>query len=309
MQRTDLEHIIRASANVTGFDTLIVIGSQAVLAQFPGAPVILTLSEEADVYAPEDPETSDLIDGALGAGSAFHKTHKVFADGVSPRTATTAPGWRSRLFPLCNANTQWATGWCIDTHDLAIAKYIAGREKDMRFNGGLWSHSMIDHDTLNERLERTPITPGQREAVLSRIRSHQPLHGTERTLRPTAAAVSTMRRLDTAHGMLRHDLRDCALSYLSTSDKHEAAHKLTALSGIAPGALDKAATRIARSVQDTAVRETNTPTPSPQLWDRCLDALDQRADDLARAIAFYAWSAMAQRDDSHARATPRKDPP
>ena len=54
------------------------------------------------------------------------------ADGVSPNTATLPAGWGDRLTPIQNANTNGATGWCIEVHDIAIAKYAAGREKDLR---------------------------------------------------------------------------------------------------------------------------------------------------------------------------------
>jgi hypothetical protein len=38
MTRAQLEHVIRAAADIADDDEIIVIGSQAVLAQFPAAP-------------------------------------------------------------------------------------------------------------------------------------------------------------------------------------------------------------------------------------------------------------------------------
>jgi hypothetical protein len=38
MQRHQLEHIIRAAAGITGADRFVIIGSQALLGQFPQAP-------------------------------------------------------------------------------------------------------------------------------------------------------------------------------------------------------------------------------------------------------------------------------
>ena len=49
MQRSDLEHIIRASAGITGAGEFVIIGSQAVLGQFPNAPAELLVSVEAAV--------------------------------------------------------------------------------------------------------------------------------------------------------------------------------------------------------------------------------------------------------------------
>ena len=52
MTRQELEHIIRAAADVTNEKELIIIGSQAILGQYPNAPEELLISMEADVYAP-----------------------------------------------------------------------------------------------------------------------------------------------------------------------------------------------------------------------------------------------------------------
>ena len=55
MTRTELEHIIRAVAAITNENELIVIGSQAILGQYPDAPDMLLVSKEADIYAPARP--------------------------------------------------------------------------------------------------------------------------------------------------------------------------------------------------------------------------------------------------------------
>ena len=127
MTRQQLEHIIRAASEVTKQDNLVIIGSQAILGQHPDAPEELLISMEVDIYAPDAPELSDYIDGALGPDTMFDKTHGYHADGVSPSTASLPAGWNERLIPICNPNTNGATGWCIETHDIAVAKYVCGQ--------------------------------------------------------------------------------------------------------------------------------------------------------------------------------------
>ena len=39
MQRSELEHVIRACGEIAGDDEFIIIGSQAILGQFPNAPL------------------------------------------------------------------------------------------------------------------------------------------------------------------------------------------------------------------------------------------------------------------------------
>ena len=59
MRRSDLEHLIRAAGRIAGEHELVIIGSQAVLGQFPDAPVVLLRSMEADLYPLSRPELAD----------------------------------------------------------------------------------------------------------------------------------------------------------------------------------------------------------------------------------------------------------
>jgi len=88
MNRAGLEHILRAAAAVSNERDIIVIGSQAVLGQFPDAPEALLISIEADVFPRHAPDKSLLIDGAIGELSAFHQSFGYYAHGVDETTAT-----------------------------------------------------------------------------------------------------------------------------------------------------------------------------------------------------------------------------
>jgi hypothetical protein len=147
----------------------VVIGSQAILGQFPGAPEELLSSDEADVCSRGNPAGSDLIDGSIGEDSPFHRTFGYYAHGVDETTAILPEGWRDRLVLVENANTQYVRGWCLEVHDLAIAKYAAGREKDLEFTAALARHSMVDRDVLEQRLAATPLDPCARNRLLARI--------------------------------------------------------------------------------------------------------------------------------------------
>ncbi len=105
MRRDELEHMIRAAADVTGEKAFIVIGSQAILGQYPDAPAPLLMSMEADLYARYAPDKSDFIDGSLGRDSRFDQTFGYHADGVSPSTAKLPSGREDRLTRIRNPNT------------------------------------------------------------------------------------------------------------------------------------------------------------------------------------------------------------
>jgi hypothetical protein len=55
MARAQLEHIVRAAANIADDDEIIVVGSQAILGQYPTAPAALLVSVEADHYSKDKP--------------------------------------------------------------------------------------------------------------------------------------------------------------------------------------------------------------------------------------------------------------
>ncbi len=170
MNRAELEHVIRAASGITGISEIVVIGSQAVLAQFPDAPAALLGSMEADVYARGQPELSIQIDGAIGERSLFHETFGYYAHGVDQTTATLPAGWDERLVPIHNENTAGATGWCLEVHDLAASKLVAGREKDLEFVTMLSRQNMVSADTLAARIAALPLPAAALNLLRDRLR-------------------------------------------------------------------------------------------------------------------------------------------
>ena len=90
LNRAQLEHVIRASAAISGDDEIVVIGSQSILGQFPAAPPELCVSNEADVYPKNKPEMADVIDGAIGELSMFHETSCCAASRICRSTRSSA---------------------------------------------------------------------------------------------------------------------------------------------------------------------------------------------------------------------------
>lgn len=169
MQRSDLEHIIRASGEIANDREIVIIGSQAILGQFPNAPVRLLASMETDVYPRNKPELADKIDGAIGEGSLFHEQHGYYAQGVGPETALLPKGWEGRLIEVNNENTNGVSGLCLEVHDLAISKLIAARPKDFAFVRELVSHEMVERATLTDRLAQTQLDSAERQIIQSRV--------------------------------------------------------------------------------------------------------------------------------------------
>jgi hypothetical protein len=172
MRRSDLEHLIRAAGAISGSKRVIVIGSQAILGQFPfGAPDRATLSVEADLLPIDAPDMADLLTGTIGELSAFHDSWGYFGDGVSIDTAVLPQDWRDRLIPIDNENTNGYIGLCLEVHDLLISKYIAGREKDREFCRAVAEAGLVSPQILRERLASTDVESPRRNLILAWIDS------------------------------------------------------------------------------------------------------------------------------------------
>ncbi len=171
MTRTELEHLIRAAADIASDDDIIIVGSQSILGQFPDAPPELRVSVEADVYPRHHPERADLIDGSIGEGSPFHATYGYYAQGVDATTSTLPTGWQDRLIPVRNANTRGSTGWCLEVHDLLIAKAVAGREKDGAFVREAVRYRLVNEGIAQQRLAATVLEAAVRSRVDAALRA------------------------------------------------------------------------------------------------------------------------------------------
>jgi uncharacterized nucleotidyltransferase DUF6036 len=165
MRRPELEHVIRAAATASGDDELVIVGSQAILGQFPEAPASMLVSREADIYPRNHPERGDEIEGSLGDGSYFDSTFGYYAHAVGPETAKAPDGWEQRLVPIRNENTGGATGWCLEVHDLLLSKCAAGRERDWEFVEQALRHRLADASELQRRSADLPLDRAQIEVV------------------------------------------------------------------------------------------------------------------------------------------------
>lgn len=89
--------------------------------------------------------------------------------GVGPETAVLPAGWDNRLVRIETAGTNGIAGLCLEVHDLAISKYIAGRPKDLDFTRELAAHRLTSRETLLERLAATRVSRELSSIVRARI--------------------------------------------------------------------------------------------------------------------------------------------
>ena len=133
MNLTQLRHVIFELGERFDVRVVYIVGSSAVLASIPAPEADeLVATRDVDVALPAGaPISIDRIDFVVGEGSDFDQQHGYYAQGVALTTPTYAPG---RLAPAHVAiRVGKVTANCMELHDLALAKYGAGREKDLAF--------------------------------------------------------------------------------------------------------------------------------------------------------------------------------
>jgi len=159
MRIEQLEHLIRAAAEITG-DEIVVIGSQAILGALPEVPEAMLESMEADLYPLNRPAQAIEIDGVLGDGSSFHEQFGYYAHGVGPETPVPPAGWESRLKRVVFApNKRWqepAVAWFLHPDDLVLAKLAAGRERDVSYAEEAIRVGLVDTANLRRGVELIP---------------------------------------------------------------------------------------------------------------------------------------------------------
>ncbi len=170
MKKLELDHVLRAAGEITGEKQFIIIGSQSLHAKYPDLPDEIFASVEVDLIAKNNPEKTESLN-FIGVYSRFHETHGYYADPVDESTATLPKGWKGRLVNLPPGDTQGGSGLCLDPHDLAIAKYVARREKDIVFTRALAARGIVQQSQLLDLLAKTPIDAEARERIRGCIES------------------------------------------------------------------------------------------------------------------------------------------
>lgn len=163
MKREQLEHVLRAAAEIAHTRDIIVLGSQAILGSVADdeLPLEATRSIEVDLAFPVDPDGSraDAVDGAIGELSRFHEEFHYYPHGVELSTARLPVGWRDRLVVLDTANTKPGRGLCLEPHDLVASKLAAWRTKDREYARALLRSRLVDRAALRERIGQLEGVP------------------------------------------------------------------------------------------------------------------------------------------------------
>lgn len=153
-----LIHLTKVAGAVSLQSQIVVLGSSSLLASFAdlGEPGnLLVPTYDADLLIAEmDDRSAKALGEIIGEDSQFREHFGYYADLL--RLAITdvlPPGWEERLVPL----QECAGVFCLEPHDLAVAKLRAGRPKDLALLTALVSTGRLNAGTVRERLDQTPM--------------------------------------------------------------------------------------------------------------------------------------------------------
>jgi hypothetical protein len=109
----------------------------------------------------------------LGDGSPFHEAFGYYAHGVGPETARAPAGWEDRLvevdIPPRPRSEQAPKAYCLEPHDLVLAKCAAGRDRDWEFAKEAIVGRVVDPQILLTRVEGLPLSEEQAAAIRRRL--------------------------------------------------------------------------------------------------------------------------------------------
>ena len=191
-----LEHVLRACQGNTDESSFYIIGTAALLAQHPelaeGREGVVT-SHEVDAWPVSgDPKIAELLE-AIGEMSPFHDQFGIYVDPYLPSNAILPKEWETRTIPFHSDQTKGATGYCLEKHDLTVAKLARGDTKDVNFVAELAKRGLLDKATVENRIKL--VDPAQphyqmtRESPLADIRQRI-LSNWQETLKLATASVS-----------------------------------------------------------------------------------------------------------------------
>jgi hypothetical protein len=151
----------------------IIFGTVAVLGQFPNPPPEIARFIEDELF-PDGPPPIRLptlerlawdAEVRERSGAVDDDTDQREIEADKERIMNLPVGWDERLITVRGEGTCGATGWCLEVHDLAASKLVAGGENDLHFVSLLARENMIAVETLLERIDLL-LLPEDRQASI-----------------------------------------------------------------------------------------------------------------------------------------------
>ena len=188
------EEIRRLAPNVIP----IIVGSQAVHVITNFVPETVRQSIECDfLFGEGNAEIRRQVNLKLGIFSRFQQENGFYADALGRATVVLPKDWEKRLQNLTDERGE-TIAFCVEIHDAAVSKFIAGREKDFQFLKDAFEREFIDFEVFVERLKSIKEMP-QNEVLKPRLESFTQF------LRGQKLATEILRKISEAKKVLESE--------------------------------------------------------------------------------------------------------
>lgn len=119
----------------------------------------------------DDPEASEEINTFFGEGSAFHRQHGFYIDGVDEHTARLPHDWLGRAVSRSiDVDGRAVTAIAPCPEDLIVSKLARLDEKDREFIAAYHQARPLDPTVIEERIKATDLEPAISELAINYIR-------------------------------------------------------------------------------------------------------------------------------------------
>ena len=146
----------------------IIVGSQAIFAVTDYPPEIVRKSVECDfLLLKQMAKSRSEVTEILGIFSDYQQQTGFYADALGLATVVLPSGWEKRLVELKDENNTIAA-YCVEIHDVAVSKLMAGREKDFEFLQIAFQAEYLQIETFVERAQKI-IRQSASAALLPRL--------------------------------------------------------------------------------------------------------------------------------------------
>ncbi|CAN5296675.1 hypothetical protein BH20ACI1_BH20ACI1_05120 [soil metagenome] len=172
------QNLFELTAEVTKIigELPIIVGSQAIFAVTDFPPEIVQKSVECDfLLLKESAKLRPKLDEKLGVFSKHQQETGFYADILGLATVVLPDGWENRLTELKDENEK-VLAFCVEIHDIAISKLMAGREKDFKFLQTAFESDYLQIEIFLERAEMLlhhPAADALRPRLLKLIESFE----------------------------------------------------------------------------------------------------------------------------------------
>lgn len=167
MKKSHVEHILSAASKICEDNEFIIIGSQSLHGKYPDLADEILMSQEVDIIAKNKSGNTEFLN-VIGIDSPFHVEFGYYADPVEVSTATLPKKWKNRLVHMkLDRDDTGIKAYCIEPHDLTVAKLAAGREKDHIFIRALLERGLLDPAPVAKRIAETSVSAQAQKQMAS----------------------------------------------------------------------------------------------------------------------------------------------